>query len=476
MKPRMKILTTPTVVICLVLTTSVFEVQNVLAAQSKFAPPSGLMQSASVNTGIVTSPTPSRNFSLSVCFDTADRYNKEIVSARWNLPIAKAGIRIARAIPNPFFQLQTGFGPSFTQLFTGQTMLANFTEQFLTAGKRGKRIGLAQANYELADLQLEALRFDVHNRVRRAYAELAAAEAYEALIESERAVGVKLLEIAKARFDAGKASKSEVLQADLNVLQFDTQRNLAQGRLQQASAALALIVGEKPEHIEVIDVDDNGLFKLSAEKTEIVPSPTHSLPMLAPLISTAYRVRPDLKAAKQQVLISRRALTLAKAQRFPDLYIGAGYAWSTWAKTQPAGLIAQPNWLGQGVQLTVTAENPIFYQHQGEVQQVLGNLRQSERKVDLLKSQIATDIVSAYNAVGVARANIFVFQKDLLPTAAEVARLARLGYQYGATDLATAIIAQQQYQQTLSSYFDAVVAYQNAWADLEKAVGSPLQS
>ncbi len=44
----------------------------------------------------------------------------------------------------------------------------------------------------LTELQFEALRFDVHNRVRRAYAELAAAEAYEALIEAQREVGLKL--------------------------------------------------------------------------------------------------------------------------------------------------------------------------------------------------------------------------------------------------------------------------------------------
>ena len=36
------------------------------------------------------------------------------------------------------------------------------------------------------------------------------------------------------------------------------------------------------------------------------------------------------------------------------------------------------------------------------------------------------------------------------------------------------ILARQQYQQILSSYFDAVVAYQNAWADLEKAIGVSL--
>ena len=203
--------------------------------------------------------------------------------------------------PNPQCQIQEGFGPSFYSEATGQNEMFQFTQQFLTAGKRTKKLNLSRANYSLVELQFNALRFDVHNRVRRAYAELAAAEAYEELIESERAVGAKLLSIAEKRFAAGKAPQTEVLQAKLNVSQFDTQRNQAKIRLQQDTAALALIIGETPEHIEVIDVDDNGLFKLSAEKTEIVPSPFDTLPSLEQLSSTAYKSRPDWKACGQKL-------------------------------------------------------------------------------------------------------------------------------------------------------------------------------
>ncbi len=424
---------------------------------------------------MVVSPTPLRTVSLAACFEKAEEYNKDIAVAKGNLPIAQAGIRLASAIPNIQFQLQTGFGPSFTELFTGQTQQIYFGQRFQTAGKRSKQVNLARAHYDLTELQLEALRFDVHNRVRRAYAELAAAEAYEALIEAQKQVGLRLLSIAQTRFDAGKAPQSDVLQANLNVLQFDTQRNQAQGRLQQASAALSLVTGEKPEHVEVIDVDDNGLFKLSIEKTAIVPSPALALPPLAILFSTAHNARPDLKAANQQVFVSERALTLARAQKIPDLFIAGGYAFSTFSQHQPAGLVAQPNWLGQGGFFTISTQIPIFYQHQGEVQQALATVRQSEKKVDLLKAQINTDVIVAYSSVNVTRANIFKFQNELLPFAAQIAQAGRRGYQAGATDLATAIVAQQQYQQTLSNYFDAVVAYQNAWADLEKAVGVPLR-
>ncbi len=155
--------------------------------------------------------------------------------------------------------------------------------------------------------------------MRRAYAELAAAEAYEALIESQRAVGMKILNIAQKRYEAGKAPKSEELQARLNVLQYDTQRNTAQGRLQQDSAALSFIIGEKPAHVEIIDVDDNGIFKLSAEKTEIVPQPTRGLTSVEQLLPVAFKSRIDLKAAQQQVFVNQKALILAKTKKIPDL-------------------------------------------------------------------------------------------------------------------------------------------------------------
>jgi cobalt-zinc-cadmium efflux system outer membrane protein len=257
-------------------------------------------------------------------------------------------------------------------------------------------------------------------------------------------------------------------------MQFDTQRNQAQLRLQQDSAALTQVIGERPQEVEVIDVDDNGLFKLSTEKTDIVPSASLPLPPLDQLLSSAYTDRPDLQAAEQQVFVNRRALSLAKAQRIPNLFVGGGFSFSTFSQHQEIGLTSQPNWLGQGGFVNITAENPLLYQHQGEIEQAAGNLRNAERQVDLLKAQVGTGLVIAYNALKVSRANIFVFQKDMLPLAAQVAKLARRGYQVGKTDLATAIIAQQQYQQILSNYFDAVVAYQNAWADLEKAVGIPL--
>jgi cobalt-zinc-cadmium efflux system outer membrane protein len=445
------------------------------AAAGNTSSASQIGSSTDLNAGVVKSLEPTRTLSLYTCFDASDKFNQEITSAKWNLPILKAAIIAAGAIPNPQFQLQAGFGDSFNYLFTGQTQQYGLVQQFQTAGKRTKKIEVARANYGLSELQLDALRFNVHNRVRRAYAELAAAEAYEALIEAQRTVGLKLSSIAQRRYDAGKAAYSEVSQALLNVLQYDTQRNSAQGRLEQASAALTQLVGERPNQVEVIDVDDNGIFKLSAEKTDIVPSPTKAPPQLDKLLLFAQDSRPDLKVAVQQAFVNRRALVLIQTKKIPDVFFGIGGTYSTFAKSQPPGLNSTANWIGTGIFTSLTCETPVFYQYHGEVAQARATLRQSERQVDLQRAQVAADVATAYSSVLVTRANIIEFQNNLLPTASRVASIARRGYEVGATDLASAIVAQQQYQQILSNYFDSVVAYQIAWADLEKAVGLPLK-
>ena len=424
---------------------------------------------------------PERTISLRVCFERAFAHNREIASARYTLPLAKAAIRIAGAVPNPRFTLLFGWGPEWEYIIAGQPEQFGWQFDFQTAGKRSKQLAVAHANYAVAEFQVAQLMFDVHNRVRRAYAEQAAAEAYAELIESERRVALDLVRISENRYRAGKAAGAEFLQAQLGVLQLDTQRNQAEARLQQASAALSLITGELPSKVEVIDVDDNGLFKLSAEKTDLVPSPDRLLPPLEELIPVAYKERPDLKVQLQQKFSDQKSLILAKAQRIPDLFVDTGYQFTIFKKFQPYSLYnnpqtGQPSPLGNtpGCYLNATIEAPIFYQHQGEVAQAKATWLQDFDQIKQLHSQIAADNVIAYESVAGARANIYQFQKELIPLAAQVARQAFRRYQVGKADLASAILARQQYQQTLASYFDAVVSYQNAWADLEKGVGVSL--
>lgn len=152
---------------------------------------------------------PDRIISLQSAFKKASENNKEIDIAKYDIAIAKAQIKIAKAVANPRFSLQYGFGPAFTIILAGNPQQFGLQFDLQLAGKRTKNINYANANYKLTYLQLEALLFDIHNRTRRAYAELVAAEAYEDLIEAQRKTALDLENIAQKRYDA-IAFKSQV--------------------------------------------------------------------------------------------------------------------------------------------------------------------------------------------------------------------------------------------------------------------------
>jgi len=420
---------------------------------------------------------PHRKYSLTTCFSKADENNKEVLVAAAGLPVGQANIVISKAIPNPVFNMTYGFGNSYRLILAGNNQQVGWTEEVQVAGRRTKKEGVAQASYLQQAFHVEAVRFDVHNRVRRAYAEQVAAAAYESLTETQQEIAQRLLDISQRRYSAGKAAGSEVFQAKLLVMQFETQKIQAQGRLVQDSAILGQLLGETPEREEVIVGDENDLFKLSATGAALVPDPDRGVPPLEQLLPAAWRQRNDLKSAIQQAYTNRKSLTLAKTQRIPDPFVGFNYLYSTYQRSQPrffdpsfGGVPFQP-----GYMLTVQEETPIFYHYQGQVNQAQATWQNQLRQVELQKSQIAQAIVTAYEALQLTCRNIDKFQRDLLPDGEKVAHLARRAYELGKSDLATAVLAQQQYQQLHSQYFDAVVAYQTAWADLEQAVGVPLK-
>lgn len=422
-----------------------------------------------------------RKLTLQECFDRADANNKEILIAAAKLSIAQSAIVIAKAIPNPVYNMTYGWGPSWDYIVAGNNQQVGIAEEIQVAGRRTKKVGVAASSYLQTALQVEATRFDVHNRVRRAYANLAASTSFERLVRAQRNIANELVKVVDPGTDP---NAPKILQAKLIVMQFESQHNVAKSKLVQDSAQLAQLLGETPQREEIIDIEDNDVFALRAETNKIVPSPERGLPALEKLLPAAWNSRPDLKAAIQQAYSNRKALTLAKTQRIPDPQIGANFLFSAYNRQQlqdfdPSGTRFPGNPLDRVPQqpaflLTLSEETPLFYQYQGQIEQAKVTWDHQLKQNDAQRAQIANDIVVAYVNLLVARQNIEKFHAELLPQSFNVAKLTQQGYKAGTSDFGTAVLAQHQYQQVRATYFNTVVSYQNAWADLEKAVGVPL--
>jgi cobalt-zinc-cadmium efflux system outer membrane protein len=408
-----------------------------------------------------TNSNPSLRLSLKDAFDRADAKNPALLAAQHNIKISAAGITIAGAIPNPQIGLQYGFGPLYSQAGNPQQLSINQTVEL--GGKRSKRLSVAKSQYDLAVLQYNSTRFDLHGQVRRAYAELAAAQASDRSQKEQIELLQRLVYISRKRFEAGAAPEAELLQAQLLLNQTEPQLGQSRGRIQQALIQLNALMGDSPT--QNIEITDPGIFNVAVKKTEIVPLANAPLPTIDNLLTQAYEQRLDFKSAQQQTNVAKEQLRLAKAMRTPDLQLSGGYDFTT---------ADAPNLNSSGVFLGVAVNLPIFYNQQGEIAQAQATVDQSVQQENVVRSQIAVDVRAAYEALTIAREKIRKYQSKLLPDSREVLGLAQESYQVGKTNLASAIAVEQGDQQNRSAYVDAVTAYQSAYADLEKAVGIPL--
>jgi len=102
-------------------------------------------------------------------------------------------------------------------------------------------------------------------------------------------------------------------------------------------------------------------------------------------------------------------------------------------------------------------------------------IRQYYQQRTAQQNQINAEVSSAYNNLLAARERIRTYESHVLQDSEEVARLARRSYEVGQSDITSTLAAQQANVQVRSQYLDAVQAYQQAFTDLEQAVGEPLQ-
>ncbi|HEY9684799.1 MAG TPA: TolC family protein [Oculatellaceae cyanobacterium] len=396
---------------------------------------------------------------LSAAFKLADDNNPEIIRAGNDVSLAAAGIKTAAAIPNPQLSVQSGFGQAYTNTIAGEPQAVGINQIFETGGKRRSRIRVAKASQELSAIKLRAVRFDIHSRVRRAYLELSAAQAFTELVMRQRNLAERLLSIARDRFKAGDVPESDTYQAELSKNQFDTQVNLANGRIRQAQIQLSTLLG-LPTNSAVV-AQEQVLVTIS-ESTDLVPKHGMNLPQLNELVESGFSQRPDILAAKQQINVSTQQLRLAKAQRIPDVIIGSGFVYTTFRN------VPQQQF---GAFLNVNVDLPIFYQRQGEIAAAQAVINQSTTDVLITQRKTQAEIQAAYENFHLAQANINQYEMNLIENAQRSTKAAELAYKYGKNRLADVILAQQAAQQVNSGYFDAVISYANAWSDLEKAVG-----
>ena len=174
-------------------------------------------------------------------------------------------------------------------------------------GRVDASVRAARANAAAAEADWMAAKLSAQAALTQSYLSLRAAEATARTMEQVAAAQQQALTLTRARYEAGVATRADMLQAETLLRSAQAQGVEAATQRAQLEHAIAVLLGKTPSS-----------FALSG-RGELPQAP--GVPRLLP--SALLERRPDIAAAGRRVVAARAQFDGAKAAFFPQLTLSA---------------------------------------------------------------------------------------------------------------------------------------------------------
>jgi cobalt-zinc-cadmium efflux system outer membrane protein len=381
---------------------------------------------------------PSVPLTLQAAMERAMQANPALAAARLARPVNTARINVARERPNP--EARVEFEKETPTRAYGVTVPVEL------GGKRGRRIAVGEAELASGDAQVAQAIVDVRAAVRAAYFGLVTTTARLALLDEMRGIAVRARDAAQERFIAGSSPRLEVLQAELALAQQENDLTAARAEMAAAQAGL------------------NALLALPLDATTPLATALDEgiVPTRDVALAQAQAESADVRVIDRRIDEQRARIALARSMQTPDVAPEA---------TITRG--AQPDF-DTGWRAAVGIAVPLFTRHRAGVQVEEAGLAQAMAERGAVIARISGDVAAAATLADARRQQYARYRDQILPQALEVERMAEDAYRLGRSDIAAFLQALQATRDARLRALQAGVDFQNALANLERAVGAPL--
>ena len=386
-----------------------------------------------------TSAGPGGSLSLDAALSMAVASNPHLAASRLKKPVDVAGVGVAAERPNPEFSYELGRDTprhSFTVVIPIEL-----------GGKRSRRLDLARATVTSGEAAFAQEVFVLQNEVRRTYFELAAAEARALAAADLRGLAVRARDAAQTRLNLGDAPRLEVLQAELELAAADNDLTTATAAAAANRAALNTLLGRDP----AVPVTTSDALT------------TRALPPADVAMSRATAASVDLASIDAEIAEQSARRALAKALQTPDFSAGGGVT---------SGI---PDEFTAGWRATASVTLPLFTRHQAGVLVEDAELSHLRAERTAIVADIAGHVAEARARAAAAEAQLDRYEKDILPRALEVERMAEDSYRSGQSNLAALLQSLQSSREMRYRALEAGLDYQLALADVERAIGAVIK-
>jgi outer membrane protein, heavy metal efflux system len=374
--------------------------------------------------------------------------NLELAAQRLNVPIAEAQIAVARIFPEPV--LSAGVGSlDISKNGSPTSYDIGLSETIEIGGKRGSRIDVARYGSSQAKSDLEDF-----FRTLRANATDDFIDALLTQLVLERktqtqAAFARLVAVNAERLRAGDIGQVAYLQSRVEAQRFSAEVLAAEGDAEKARLALGLRLG-------------NSAGAIAPGGSLRIPSRSFDADVL---VARARAERPDLASKRYALEVARAKLSLAHANRWEDLTLNLGYAYSA----PGTGAFAQPAFSALNFGFSIPL--PFARIYNGEVDGAVAGTTQAALVLRQGELAVEIDVRQALASYQAATRRVELFTGGVLSDADRVAEATFYSYQRGGATLLEVLDAQRTVNGVYLDYFDALAQHAKTLVAVEASAG-----
>ena len=377
--------------------------------------------------------------------------NPEIRVAVRRLAVVQAHVPTAGALDDPSVMYR-GWQVPLRQPWNynaGQNMFM-FSQTLPGFGKRSLRASVAEADVTEARAGLEATRLDVRIRVRKAFYDLLRAEDGLRIHDQHVDIARQAIEAARIKYAVGKVPQQDILKAQISVTRLAEHLIHFEQDIEIAQAHLDTLLGRDPR--EPINV--RGDYGVSI----VLPSPEI-------LERTALQSRPDLIEAQAVAEKSRKGQALSQKAFNPDFTVSAGYM------LMPRGSEFRNNYMVEG---SINLPWLNRRKHDAEIAESSAMVNEKDAEIDARRNAAFGQIQEALVQTKAAQKLANVYATSLRPQAEATLHSTVIAYENDRTEFLDLLDSQMTVIDLDLAYFQALADFEARLADLELAVGKPV--
>ncbi len=376
------------------------------------------------------------------------RKNPELQVFEQSIAAAKGKVTSARTFSNPELSVAPGVKHTIDAGTTADEFHGDFavSQLFKFPGKRALEIAVAQRNVEVSKLARESFRFQVMAKVRRAFYELLAAQKITALRNEQVGSAQTFVESSRKRAESGYASDFETIKSQAELIA--AQRGLvdSQGKVGAAQVTLNSLLGRAPSAPVAVE----GALEGAAPR----PFPR------ANYVTLAMAQNPSLRTLNVQAEAARLNLRATRFGRRPDFAIGPQLEYTRNEQIYGLG---------------VTVALPFWDQKRGDIQTATAEQQKTLAEIEKTRREIEAAVTMTTKNLELAQNERALYTPAFLDRLKTLVGQAEQSYAQSATTLLIYLDAKRTYFDALSSYYESLCNVAGQRAELESAVGVPLE-